>query len=80
MDSNVSFVVTGMLKHILIWYDATWEFLQKADDHQKTFNWVVELKVVVLEHSKLAGDSTHGYKDGADLLKIAKGIIREIWN
>ena len=32
LDSNVSFVVTGMLKHILTWYNATWEFLQKADD------------------------------------------------
>ena len=41
---------------------------------------MVELKVVVLEHSKLAGDSIYNYKDGADLFKIAKGIIREIWN
>ena len=41
---------------------------------------MVELKMVVLECSKLAGDSTYGYKNGADLLKIAKGIIREIWN
>ena len=41
---------------------------------------MVELKIVVLECSKLAGDGTHGYKNGADLLKIAKGIIREIWN
>ena len=41
---------------------------------------MVELKVVVLECSELAGDGTRGYKDGADLLKIAKGIIREIWN
>lgn len=80
LDSNVSFVVTGVLKHILTWYDATWEFPQKADDRRKTFDWVVELKVVVLERSELAGDGTRGYKDGADLLKIAKGIIREIWN
>ena len=36
--------------------------------------------MVVLEHSKLAGDSIHGYKNSADLLKIAKNIIREIWN
>ena len=36
--------------------------------------------MVVLEYSELAGDSIHGYKNGADLLKIAKGIIREIWN
>ena len=35
---------------------------------------------MILEHSKLAGDSIYGYKNGADLLKIAKGIIREIWN
>ena len=41
---------------------------------------MVELKVVILEYSKLAGDSIYGYKDDADLLKIAKGIIREIWN
>ena len=41
---------------------------------------MIELKMVVLEYSKLAGDSTHGYKNGADLFKIAKGIIREIWN
>ena len=67
-----------MLKHILIWYDATWEFLQKADDCWKIFDWVVELKMVVLEYSELAGDDTCGYKNGADLLKIAKGIIREI--
>ena len=33
LDSNVSFVVTGVLKHILTWYDTTWEFPQKADDH-----------------------------------------------
>ena len=69
-----------MLKHILTWYDAIWEFLQKADDHWKTFDWVVELKIVILEYSELAGDGIYGYKDGADLLKIAKGIIREIWN
>ena len=41
---------------------------------------MVELKVVVLEHSELAGDSIYGYKNGVDLLKIAKSIIREIWN
>ena len=36
--------------------------------------------MMVLECSELAGDSTYSYKDGADLLKITKGIIREIWN
>ena len=41
---------------------------------------MIELKMVVLECSKLAGDSIYGYKNGADLLKIAKSIIREIWN
>ena len=36
--------------------------------------------MVVLEYSELAEDSIHGYKDSADLFKIAKNIIREIWN
>ena len=41
---------------------------------------MIELKIMVLEYSKLAGDSIYSYKDGADLLKITKSIIREIWN
>ena len=36
--------------------------------------------MVVLEHSELAGDSIYNYKNGANLFKITKGIIREIWN
>ena len=36
--------------------------------------------MMVLEYSELVGDGIYGYKDGADLLKIAKSIIREIWN
>ena len=41
---------------------------------------MIELKMVVLKYSKLAGDSIYSYKNGADLLKIAKSIIRELWN
>ena len=41
---------------------------------------MIELKMVVLECSELAGDSIYSYKNSTNLLKIAKGIIREIWN
>ena len=34
--------------------------------------------MVVLEYSELAGDSIYSYKNDANLLKIAKSIIREI--
>ena len=39
---------------------------------------MIELKIVVLECSELAEDSTYSYKDDTDLLKITKSIIREI--
>lgn len=80
LDSGVSSIVTGILKHVLTWYNASWEFPQKADERRRTFEWAAEFEMVVLVESELEEDKDRGYDEATDLRQLAETLILHIWD
>ena len=72
-------VVTGLLGHVLTWFQSDWTFPEKADDRRKMYQWANELSRVVLIESPLEEGSERGFGEDQNTLDVAESIIREIW-
>ncbi|KAB8226807.1 uncharacterized protein BDW43DRAFT_295714, partial [Aspergillus alliaceus] len=73
-------VTAAILKHILVWYNQTWIFPEKAQDIHKGFCWNKEFKRTVLRGNHLIKDSKYGYKNDTNLLQFTQEMIRKIWD
>lgn len=73
-------MVTGLLGHILTWFQSDWTFPEKADDRHKMYQWVNEVSTVVLVESPLEEGSNHGFGDDVNTLDVAESMIHEIWD
>ncbi|KAB8226791.1 uncharacterized protein BDW43DRAFT_295761, partial [Aspergillus alliaceus] len=80
LASTVMPVTAAILKHILVWYDQTWVFPEKAQDIRKGFRWDKEFERTVLRGNHLIEGGKRGYKDDTNLLQLAQEMIRKIWD
>ena len=80
MLQNNMTIVTGIISHLLVWFDANWTFPEKAAKERQSFQWDTIVRDVILRQSMLVEGGKRGFDENADDLEVARSLIWKIWD
>jgi hypothetical protein len=73
-------LVTGILSHVILWFNKDWTFPEKAIESQKNFQWDTKVWDVVFVNSQLSIGGARGYGADNDILDLARKFIQYVWH
>ncbi|KAL4811577.1 hypothetical protein BDW67DRAFT_189640 [Aspergillus spinulosporus] len=79
LQNNMT-IVTGIISHLLVWFDADWVFPEKAAKERQSFQWDTIVRDVILRQSTLVEGGKRGFEETADDLEVARSLIWKIWD
>ncbi|KAF9893210.1 hypothetical protein FE257_011633 [Aspergillus nanangensis] len=79
LHTGVAQITQNVLFHIVIWYDETFKFPQKAGMERKTFQWVNIINQILFKKSTILRGKKRGHEKGTDTALLAENIVFDIW-